>query len=119
LFDIFLTTLEARDVELRNYLDDLNSQDLRIRASSIIALGKTGDQNAARHLIGILENKNEVDWLRGCAAIALSRIPGEEVIQPLINALRGDSLLVSRAAILALGVFANRAFSSTSLRKAG
>ena len=90
-------------MELRNYLDDLNSHDPRIRASSIIALGKTGDQHAASILIGILENKNEVEWLRGCAAIALSRIPGEEVIQPLIDALRDESLFVSRAAIMALG----------------
>jgi HEAT repeat protein len=90
-------------VELKNYLDDLNSQDPRIRASSIIALGKTGDRNAARYLVGILENTSEVEWLRGCAAIALSRIPGGEGIQPLIDALRDNSLFVSRAAILALG----------------
>jgi len=90
-------------VELKNYLDDLNSQDPRIRASSIIALGKTGDRNAAKHLVGILENKNEVEWLRGCAAIALSRIPTEEGVQPLIEALQDDSLFVSRAAVLALG----------------
>lgn len=90
-------------MDLRNYLDDLNNQDPRIRASGIIALGKSGDRNAAQHLIGILENKNEVEWLRGCAAIALSRIPGKEVIPPLIKALQDESLLVSRAAILALG----------------
>ncbi len=88
---------------LENYLDDLNNEDPKIRASCIIALGKTGDRNAAPYLIRILENKNEVEWLRACAAIALSRIPGEEVVQPLIGLLRDESLLISRAAISALG----------------
>jgi HEAT repeat protein len=90
-------------MDLSNYIDDLNNPDPGIRASSIIALGKTEDKNAAVHLTRILKNKNEIDWLRGCAAIALSRIPGEESIPPLIEALQDENLLVSRAAILALG----------------
>jgi HEAT repeat protein len=88
---------------MTNYLDDLNSKDPRIRASSIIALGKTGERTAVKHLIGVMEDKNEVEWLRGCAAIALGRISGEEVVPPLIKALADDSLLVSRSVISALG----------------
>jgi HEAT repeat protein len=82
---------------------DLKNEDPWVRASCIIALGKTGDRNAIKHLIGILENKNEVEWLRGCAAIALGRISDKEVMLPLINALQDGSLIVSRAAILGLG----------------
>ncbi len=85
------------------YLDKFKDNDIRIRASAIIASGKAGDRNAIRSLIEILENKSEVDWLRGCAAIALGRLSGEEVLLPLINALQDDSNVVARAAISALG----------------
>jgi HEAT repeat protein len=83
--------------------DNLKDEDIRIRASNIIASGKTGDRNAIGSLVEILENRDEVDWLRGCAAIALGRISGEEVIPPLLNALKDESMVVSRSVILALG----------------
>jgi HEAT repeat protein len=83
--------------------ENLQNEDLRIRASSIIAMGKAGDKDAIPRLVEILENKSEVEWLRGCAAIALGRISGDEVVSPLLQALRDESLFVNRAAILALG----------------
>jgi HEAT repeat protein len=85
------------------YSDSSKNEDLTTRASAIIALGKTRDRDATKSLVEILDNKSEVEWLRGCAAIALARISGDEVIPPLINALRDDSLVVCRAVILALG----------------
>jgi HEAT repeat protein len=78
------------------------NEEIRIRASEIIALGKSGDREAIRQLVEILENKSEIDWLRGCAAIALGRISGEEVMPALITALKAESPLVARTAILAL-----------------
>jgi HEAT repeat protein len=90
-------------MEPESYLNGLNDEDLRIRASAIIALGLTGDRNAIKQLTEILENKNEVDWLRGCAAIALGRLSGEEVLSPLIRALQDESLMVCRAVISAMG----------------
>ncbi len=83
--------------------DSLNDEDIKVRASAIIAMGKTGDKEAGEYLIQTLENKSEVEWLRGCAAIALGRLSGEEVISPLINALQDDSNTVLRAVISALG----------------
>jgi HEAT repeat protein len=87
--------------------DVLNDEDIRIRASAIIGLGKSGQRDAVKPLTAILENKSEIDWLRACAAIALGRISGDEVLPPLINALREESIEVSRAAILALGDIKN------------
>src|SRR3972149_3926263 len=81
----------------------LNDEDIRIRASAIIGLGRTGQRDAVKPLTPILENKSEIDWLRACAAIALGRISGDEVIPPLINAVGGESIEVSRAVVLALG----------------
>jgi HEAT repeat protein len=83
--------------------ENIQDEDLRNRASEIIALGKAGDKEAIPRLVGILENKTEVEWLRGCAAIALGRISGEEVVPPLLRALRDESPFVNRAAILASG----------------
>ncbi len=83
------------------------NEDIRIRASAIIATGKARDREAIPRLIEILENENEVEWLRGCAAIALGRIAGDEVADPLIKALQDKDLFVSRAVILALGELKN------------
>jgi HEAT repeat protein len=82
--------------------DVLNDEDIRIRASQIISSGKSGLRDAVPSLTAILNNKSEVEWLRACAAIALGRISGDEVFTPLVNALREESIEVSRAAILAL-----------------
>ena len=90
-------------MEPDTYLNSLKDEDIQIRAHSIIALGKTGNGEAIKWLIQILENKSEVDWLRGCAAIALGRISGDEVIEPLLNALQDDSITVVRAVISSLG----------------
>jgi HEAT repeat protein len=95
-------------MKLSNFLDDLKHEDPWVQASCIIALGKTGDRKAIKHLIGILQNKDEVEWLRGCAAIALGRISDQEVMLPLFNALQDDSLIVSRAAILASADLKNK-----------
>jgi HEAT repeat protein len=88
-------------------LEGLNDEDLRIRASAIIALGKAGDKNAINSLKGILENKSEVGWLRGCAAIALGRLDCEEVLPSLAAALHDEDILVCRAAISAMGDLKN------------
>jgi len=90
-------------MEPETYLNSLQDGDIQIRAHSIIASGKTGNSEAVKPLIEILETRNEVDWLRGCAAIALGRISGEEVIEPLLNALHDDSMIVVRAVISSLG----------------
>jgi HEAT repeat protein len=84
-------------------LDSSKDEDIRNRASAIIAMGKTGDIDALKPLTLILENKDELEWLRACAAIALGRLSGEEVIPPLIDSLHDDSIVVSRAVISALG----------------
>jgi HEAT repeat protein len=83
-------------------LDGLNDEDVRIRASAIIAMGRAGDRQALKQLTGILEDYSEISWIRVCAAIALGRLSGKEVVPPLIKALEDTSILVSRAAILAL-----------------
>ena len=85
------------------YPDGLKDEDIKIRASAIIALGKTGDRNAIKPLVEILENTSEVDWLRACAAIALGRVSGKEVIPSLVKALQDDSNVVFRAVVSALG----------------
>ena len=90
-------------METREYLDSLDDEDIKIRASAIIAMGRTGDGKAVRHLAEILENESEVDWLRACAAIALGRLSAEEAVPPLINALEDESVVISRAVISALG----------------
>ena len=64
-------------METETFEESLNSEDPRIRASAIMALGKSGNRDALKQLIEILENKDEVDWIRGCAAIALGRISGD------------------------------------------
>jgi HEAT repeat protein len=79
-----------------------NNDSVTIRASEIIALGNSGDRGAINTLVGILNDKKEVALLRGCAATALGRLSGNEVIIPLINALEDESLIVSRSAVLAL-----------------
>ena len=78
-------------------------EEIRTRASAIIAMGKTGDRDAVKSLVMVLGNKGEVDWLRACAAIALGRLAGDEVATPLIDALDDESSIVKRAAITALG----------------
>jgi HEAT repeat protein len=90
-------------VKTITYLDSLKNEEVGIRASSIIALGKAGDRDAVNLLTEIMENKSEIDWLRACAAVALGRISCDEVIPPLVKALRDDNPVVCRAAILALG----------------
>lgn len=87
--------------------DVLKDEDARIRASQIIYLGKSGLREAVPHLTAIVDNKSEVEWLRACAAIALGRLSGDEVLPPLINVIKGESLEISRAAILALGEVKN------------
>lgn len=78
-------------------------EEIRNRAAAIVAMGKTGDRDAIKSLVMILGNREEVDWLRACAAIALGRLAGDEVATPLIDALDDDSSIVKRAAITALG----------------
>jgi HEAT repeat protein len=90
-------------MQSETYSDSPENEELRIRASAIIAAGKSGDREAIKQLIEILENKSEVEWLRGCAAIALGRLAGEEVIPPLLKALKDDNPFVCRAVIAALG----------------
>ena len=85
------------------HTDSLKDEDIKVRASAIIAMGKTGDRDAIEYLIQTLENKDEVEWLRGCAAIALGRLSGEEVISSLLNTLQDDKTNVLRAVISALG----------------
>ena len=91
-----------------NLLQNLDDDDINVRASAIITIGKTGNREAIGTLIEILGNANEVDWLRGCAAIALGRLSGDEVVPPLINAMQDDNTEVSRAAIAAFGDINNR-----------
>jgi HEAT repeat protein len=90
-------------VKLENIFQNLHDDDIKIRASAIITMGKTGNRGAIGPLIEILGNPKEVDWLRGCAAIALGRLSGDEVILPLIDAMQDDNTEVSRAAISAFG----------------
>jgi HEAT repeat protein len=82
--------------------DISNNDSISIRASQILALGNSGDRGAISTLIEILTNQNEAELLRGCAATALGRLSGNEVIIPLNNALEDKSMIVSRSAILAL-----------------
>jgi len=90
-------------METRTYSNSLEDENTRIRASAIIEMGRTGNRDAIKSIIEVLENREEVDWLRGCAAIALGRLSDDEVIPPLIDALRDDSIIVSRSVISALG----------------
>jgi HEAT repeat protein len=68
-----------------------------------MALGKSGDPAAVQSLSDILNNSDEVEWLRACAAIALGRLPCREAVQPLIEALDCDCPVVCRSAVVALG----------------
>ena len=77
-------------MKLENIFQNLHDDDIKIRASAIITMGKTGERGAIGPLIEILGNPKEVDWLRGCAAIALGRLSGDEVILPLIDAMQDD-----------------------------
>ena len=43
------------------YPDISKDEDIGIRASAVIALGKTGDRDAIRPLVEILENRSEVE----------------------------------------------------------
>jgi HEAT repeat protein len=88
--------------------NSLEDENTGIRASAIIEMGRTGNRDAVESIIEVLENREEVDWLRGCAAIALGRLSGDEVIPPLVNALRDDNILVCRAVISALGDAKNK-----------
>jgi HEAT repeat protein len=97
----FIITEDA--VASETHTDRSIDEDIKIRASAIIAMGKAGDRDAVTYLVQTLENTSEVDWLRACAAIALGRLSGEEVVQPLIDALRDDNNTVLRAVISALG----------------
>lgn len=90
-------------METRTYSNSLDDENTRIRASTIIEMGRTGNRDAIKSIIEVLENREEVDWLRGCAAIALGRLSDEAVIPPLISALEDDNVIVSRAVISALG----------------
>jgi HEAT repeat protein len=85
------------------YLYNYKNEEIITRASAIIEAGKTGDRSAIKSLVSILENKGEIDWLRGCAATALGRLAGEEAIPALIDALKDDNNVVSRAVISAFG----------------
>lgn len=85
------------------YPNNLDNQDTLTRASNIIAMGKTRDKRALAPLIKILEDESEVDWLRGCAAIALGRLSAEEAVPLLINAIDDASMTVARGSISALG----------------
>jgi HEAT repeat protein len=89
-------------------LENLNDANIRVRAAAIINAGKTGDRTAIKPITEILANKSEIDWLRACAAVALGRLRCEETVMPLVNALRDDSVTVSKAAILALGDVGSR-----------
>ena len=90
-------------MEMPAQLNSLEDENTRIRASAIIEMGRTGNRDGVQSIIGVLANREEVDWLRACAAIALGRLAGEEVMPPLVNALQDDSIIVSRAAVSALG----------------
>ncbi len=90
-------------METSAQLSSLEDENMRIRASAIIEMGRTGNRDGVQSIIGVLANREEVDWLRACAAIALGRLAGEEVLSPLVIALQDDSIIVSRAAISALG----------------
>lgn len=78
------------------------NEELQIRASSIIAMGRAGDRSVIQYLKEVIEDRNEVEWLRACAAIALGRISGEEAVSILFDALQSESGILSRAVIIAL-----------------
>jgi HEAT repeat protein len=77
-------------------------QDESARASAADALGEMGDANAVPALTAALADQN---YLCVCAALALGKIGGPEVIGPLIEVLKDkEKFWVPRgAAALALG----------------
>jgi HEAT repeat protein len=73
----------------------LEDEDRDVRWDAAIALGRIGDIRAVEPLIKVLEDENE--GVRLFAEEAIGNI-GEPAIEPLLNALDSNSVLVSRKA---------------------
>ena len=95
--------METRDCS-NNLVDENNG----IKASAIIEMGRTGNRDSVEYIAAVLENEEEVDWVRACAAIALGKLSDGELNPSLLLALAGENQIVSRAAVLALGETGNQ-----------
>ncbi len=84
---------------LINLLNDKKSLDRH--SSAVNALGNTGDQAAARHLIPWLIKSNFND--RNMAARALAKIKDPDTVVDILNLLKSEDLGVQLDAVVALG----------------
>ena len=82
--------------------DEQISRDLH--AAAIVALGVMKCQDATTTLIAYLQDKKRDMIIRAFAAMALGRIGGEIVRNPLVKALRDRKNPVRQSACLALGL---------------
>lgn len=88
---------------LENCLAALKDPEAEVRFAAVMELGRLGDRRAVEPLAAILQDKNEIEWLRSCAASALGKLSFDDVVAPLVNALQDKRFPVVRAAIEALG----------------
>lgn len=79
-------------------IEKLKDEDIEVRVSSIIALGRIGDSSAVPYLIEALKEEELVVLSAG----ALAKIGDRRAFEPLINMLRHPNPYIRQAVISAL-----------------
>lgn len=103
-------TLVVQELIRKSY----DSNDLRIRASALFAMGKTGEMQWMRYLLRELRGQSPI--LRFEAANACGELGEESCVPYLIPLLEDDDLQVQLAAIRALGEIGG-AMATRALRR--
>lgn len=79
-------------------IEKLRDEDIEIRLSAVIALGRIGDSSAVPYLIETLEDED----LAVVSAGALAKIGDRRAFEPLINMLKNPNPYIRQAVISAL-----------------
>lgn len=108
---------ETKDEQVKRYLADLKSQDVKVRETAMEELGKLGQLRASYgrpaipYLVEGLKDKDA--RIRAAAALALGRVDPEadQAVEPLLGLVKNEKedLAVRRAAILGLAALGEKA----------
>ena len=87
-------------------IEDLKTENIRVRNAAAKALGNIGDPRAIDSLIATLSDK--AAFVRYAAAEALGKIGDQRAVDPLIEAAKDEDDFVRKSAVTALGEIGDR-----------
>jgi HEAT repeat protein len=88
---------------IKQILSELRDFNKDKRRTAVMKLGMLGGEEAVRHLIMIVKNKNEDLIVRGRAALMLGKLGDTRAVEPLIEALDAPGFQTPLYAAQSLG----------------